>query len=140
MAGVEPLSLESGHLASQRCVVINSVLYGPLRNGGGLQNGGLRSGVASIPMPSTVFHGLTAVMCQWLVRHSSRSNSLAVLPKALNMSTILSGALGAILPDSTASPYPSSQYHPETQMNRTYRTACYIPRAGKSQRVWNTLS
>lgn len=115
MAGVEPLSLDSGRLASPRCVVINSVLYGALRNGEGLQNGGLRSGVASIPIPSTVFHGLTAVM------FSSHSNSLTVLPKALNMSPILSGALGAILPDSTASPYPSSQYHPEIQINRTYR-------------------
>jgi hypothetical protein len=43
MAGVEPLSLDSGHLASPWCVVINSVLYGPLRNGTAVQNGGLRS-------------------------------------------------------------------------------------------------
>jgi hypothetical protein len=121
MAGVEPLLLDSGHLASPRCVVINSVLYGLLRNGGRLQNGGLCGGVALIPMQSTVFHGSTAVMCQWLVRRSSHSYSLTVLPKVLNMSSILSGALGTILPDSTASPYPSSHYHPEIQMNRMYR-------------------
>jgi hypothetical protein len=48
MAGVEPLSLDSGHLASARCVSINSVPYGPRRNGGGLQNGRLRRLISDV--------------------------------------------------------------------------------------------